>query len=178
MQGIYSWLPKDNTYISPFAGWGRQQSAEAAFRCQPVCARGNCCENRRPEAIGKSLLRMVMFCRIYLTWISDSFRLGARQARGEVGHKERVQGVQSGVPPAQGRQSRVHPLVPQQGRSPDRGRPPASTHRRRDTDSHCAQVKASPVVQLSSYPVTMVPRRLRSNRRRRSRRSASCCRSD
>jgi len=88
--------------------------------------------------------------------ISDS---GARQARGEVGHKERVQGVQPGVPAAEGRESRVHPVVPQQGRSPNRGCPPASTHRRRDTDSHCAQVKIqpSPSPAIQSNPITIAP---------------------
>lgn len=71
-----------------------------------------------------------------------TYPAGPRQARGEVRHQVRLQGVQPGVPAAEGLQPGADQVVAQQGRCPNGGRSTATTgpHRRRNHDSNCASL--------------------------------------
>lgn len=73
---------------------------------------------------------------------SGFYFTGTRQARGEVRHKVRLQGVQPRVPAAEGHEPRDHQVLPQQRRSPDRRGAASGSGRRRETHPHRASLGA------------------------------------
>lgn len=73
---------------------------------------------------------------------------GPRKARRELRHQSRIQGIQQRIPAAQRNQPRSHQVLSVQGRSANRGGPPARSSHHRTEYSHQTELNHYYIIPL------------------------------